>query len=496
MLVAFARIDFHLEVQMSDAAKQLKDFSPADEAREAELGDTRLTERYGEVTIALKHRPDASVPEALEDEAAQEGYYRFIRNPSVDYGSLTEPHYQASAERAEQLDTVLCLHDTTEFAFPVHDGQMREDLSRLSANRQGFQWHSSLVCAADGTRAPLGLIDSQPFVHLDDLPDAASRAFWEEKGGIFAENEKWRWMENVERADRRLEEVDKVIHVMDREAADYQLLFAMEVCGYDSIVRMTRSDRRLSVGELRSDHAPLSEELGARPWASSRTVELSPRSKAQADDAHPVRRQREATLKARSATVTLRRPDNVEADSAPDELEVNVVEVLEVNPPAGEEPVHWLLVTTEPVGTTEEIWRVVDRYRTRWVTEEFYQSIKTGTDYTSLQHRSAKTLLAALAPSAVVAHHLLVLRFLSRHAEDFPALTVVTATQLEVLRAEKPDLIPEEDPTVGDVMRAVARLGGHISSNGPAGWEVLGRGWERLVEYDYGFRLARRLEDL
>lgn len=478
---------------MVETAEQLEEYTPKQEVADAELGNKLRTERYERIVEALAERPDASVPEACESEAEREGYYRFMRNPSIDYESLMEPHHEATAERAEKLETVLCIHDTTPCAFPLHD-DMRDDLAEMSANRQGFQWHTSMVCSADGTRAPLGLIATQPFVHLSDLPDDDSRQFWKERGGIYEHNEKWRWMDGVEEAEGRLGAVENVVHVMDREADDYELLFAMEVCGFESIVRMTHSDRRLSVGELRSEHEPLTEALARQPWIGNRTVELSPRSADQADGTHPVRRARKATLKARSAEVTLQRPTNVSADSAPDELEVRVVEVLEVNPPAGEQPVHWLLVTTEPVETSEQVWQVVDRYRARWTTEEFYKSLKTGVDYTSLQHRSAKTLLGALAPSAIVAHHLLVLRHLSRHGEQFPAETVVTEAQLRLLQADKPDLVPAESPTVDHIMQAVARLGGHVSSNGPPGWQVLGRGWERLVEQSFGFRLALRLQ--
>lgn len=480
---------------MSENIHEWDDYSPENDVSDVDLGDERRTKRYISIVEALSHRPDASVPEAIEDEADQQGYYRFIRNPSIAYEDLLEPHYEATRQRAERLDTVLCIHDTTEFAFPVHDDEMRDDLARLSSNRQGYQWHSSLVCSADHTRAPLGLAHTQPFVHLNNLEHEDDREFWDERGGTYPDNEKWRWIEGVERADGRLQEVDQVIHVMDREADDYQLLFAMDVCDYDSIVRMTHPDRRVSVGELRSDHEPLARALTDQPWMSSRTVELSPRSNDASNGSHPVRRAREATLKVRAADVSLRRPDHVRADAAADCLDVHVVEVLEVNPPAGEEPVHWLLVTTEPIDSSKDVWEIVDHYRARWTTEEYDKSIKTGTDYTSLQHRSAKTLLAALAPSAIVAHQLLVLRYLDRQGDELPARVVVTSVQLTVLQTEKPNDVPDEQPTVEDVMQGVASLGGHISSNGPPGWQVLGRGWQRLVEYTYGFRLAKRAQE-
>jgi hypothetical protein len=47
-----------------------------------------------------------------------------------------------------------------------------------------------------------------------------------------------------------------------------------------------------------------------------------------------------------------------------------VVYVREVTPPADEQPVEWMLATTEPVDTAEQILAVVDSYRARWVIEE------------------------------------------------------------------------------------------------------------------------------
>lgn len=476
---------------MVDSTELLTDVDPTDEAADADLGDSRRTDRYVEIVEALKRRPDRSVPEALEDDAAKEGYYRFVRNPHVDDEALWEPHFEATARRAEQLDHVLCTHDTTEFAFPVHDDEMREHLARPSSGRQGFFWHSSIVTSAEGTRAPLGTVAARPFVHEGDCPDEQTRQYWDDRDGIL-ENEKWRWLDSVETAEQKLEGVDEVTHVMDRECDDFEMLFCMDVADYEFVVRM-RYDRNVCTGERRADYEKVREALATKPWQGNRTVQLSARPGSAADATHPVRRKREATLKVRAATVEIRRPDSVPAANTPDRLELNVVQVREVNPPAGEEPVEWLLMTTRPVSCSTEIWQVVDWYRARWVTEEFYCAIKTGCSYKTLQHRSAKTLLAALAATAIVGHHLLVLRHLGRHAEDCPAEAVVTELQLRVLQAEKSKFLSDE-PTAGEVMTAVAKLGGHISSNGDPGWEVLGRGWQRLLEYEHAFALGMQAQ--
>jgi hypothetical protein len=57
---------------------------------------------------------------------------------------------------------------------------------------------------------------------------------------------------------------------------------------------------------------------------------------------------------------------------------VNVVQVYEVEPPEGEEPVEWRLVTNEPMTTVGQVAAVVDHYRGRWTVEEFFKALKTG----------------------------------------------------------------------------------------------------------------------
>jgi hypothetical protein len=49
------------------------------------------------------------------------------------------------------------------------------------------------------------------------------------------------------------------------------------------------------------------------------------------------------------------------------------------------------------------------------------------------------------------------------------------------------------DASIRDAMLAVARFGGHIKNNGPPGWMVLGRGYEKILGLAEGLRLG--LED-
>ncbi len=59
-------------------------------------------------------------------------------------------------------------------------------------------------------------------------------------------------------------------------------------------------------------------------------------------------------------------------------LNLNVVEVRELAPPPGVEPLHWLLLTSLPCERRgPKCKRVVGRYAARWWIEEYHKALKT-----------------------------------------------------------------------------------------------------------------------
>src|SRR5580693_2452284 len=56
---------------------------------------------------------------------------------------------------------------------------------------------------------------------------------------------------------------------------------------------------------------------------------------------------------------------------------VAVVDVCEIDPPDGAEPVHWRLLTTHSVGTASEARQIVAWYRLRWTIEQVFRSLKS-----------------------------------------------------------------------------------------------------------------------
>jgi hypothetical protein len=174
-------------------------------------------------------------------------------------------------------------------------------------------------------------------------------------------------------------------------------------------------------------------------------------------------------------------------------LQLNVIHVFERHPPRGEPAVEWFLLTNLPIATPEEIAFAVDCYRGRWTIEEYFKALKTGCQYERRQLESAHSLLNALAILAPVAWRLLLLRHLARTDAKTPATAALTPKQLEVLRAVAKTPL-RRNPSAREAMLAVARLGGHLKSNGDPGWLVLGRGMHDLLLLELGWR-AREVSE-
>ena len=201
------------------------------------------------------------------------------------------------------------------------------------------------------------------------------------------------------------------------------------------------------------------------------------------------RKARTAKLSVGSTTVELRRPKT--AHAALPSLRVNVVYVWEKSPPNGEEPIDWLLVTTEPITTKKQLLAVVDNYRSGWVVEDFFKALKTGCAFEKRQLESYRALTNALAVLSVVAWRLLLMRALARSEPNGRASSAFNATQLAILQHHLS--LPKPLATAAQAYFALARLRAHIKNNGDPGWLTIGRGLQELLVLEAGFRIASQI---
>jgi DDE family transposase len=294
-----------------------------------------------------------------------------------------------------------------------------------------------------------------------------------------------RWEKLALDVSRDLPEGVEAIHLMDQEADDYNVFSALRNAGARFVIRV--ASHRLTADNVRT-----SEVLAAKTAQFFRKVQVSPRSRKKAKRQHPERVERTAELCVRASTVTLKRPYS-SPDAQLETLSLSAVHVFEVSPPPGEPPLEWMLFTSEPIGTLEDLEAIIDHYRGRWVIEEYFKALKTGCAFEKRQLCSFDALVRALGLFAPMAWTLLALRTLGREKTQRSATHVFNAEQLRLLRAlltkRRRTLVNE--PTVRDAMLGIAALGGHIKNNGDPGWLVLGRGLRRFSEAEEVWALMR-----
>jgi hypothetical protein len=350
---------------------------------------------------------------------------------------------------------------------------------RNEGGAQGFFAHYALAVARDGRR-PLGVVGLKTFVRPWRVPKTTKR---ERDRSI--DNESVKWIELACDISRTLPEA---VHVMDREADSFAILAPLTEKNVRYVVRLCRDKKLLGHSEklfAAAARAPISVPVSRRARNRCETL----------NKIHPPRAERTAKLRLRAAAFEVPKPKRAKYKTGfPASLTVNVVTVDEMDVPAGEEPISWQLVMSEPI-TTRRAGRSGRRsYRIRWVIEEFFKALKTGCAFEKRQLESLKTLVNALAMFTVIAWRLLLLRYVARAEPDAPATAAVIRRQVEVLQAlsrmpESPVRIDVPPAAAArDVLLAIARLGTHIPNNGDPGWLVLGRGLESLLFVELGWR--------
>jgi hypothetical protein len=458
------------------------------------LGDARLDRRAALIAESLSAAPDASFPDMTADDGELEALYRFVNNDRVTPEELLRPHFEATVRRAASANRVVVAHDTTGFSFGGETE--REGLGRMKSasthHSQGFYGHFALAADA-GTGVPLGVIGMIPVVRTDEpipYPDQQSKRH--ERVREFE-----RWSNLIDVTCTRLTDC-QAIHVMDREADAYELFCKLAEKPADFVIR-SKDDRILDVPQgdkqqPRYLHAAI--ERGR--YVMTREVELSTKRPDRLGRLRKAsgRMKRLAKLEVTVTQVDIRHPPYVAGKSRkgstlPRAVSVNVVSVREVDAPSEQPPVDWVLLTTLPIDDLAEVELVIDSYRRRWLIEEYFKCLKKGCAYEKRQLESKHALLNALALFVPIAWRLLALRSLARETPDEPGLPILSVRLLKILKARGKRPM-SQTPTFREAMLAIAAEGGHIKNNGDPGWQVLARGYVKLLYMELGYLLAKK----
>lgn len=454
---------------------------------QAELGDQRRTKRLVKLATDLAHDKGATVPQACGKEAAaQEAAYRFIRNEAIEPAQIGRAAYQATAKRAGEHQTMVEIQDSTTLSYHHLVAQELGDLGggENSAQR-GFWVHSSLLVDAQ-TGESVGLLDQQTWMRAPE--DRGQRH--QRKQRAYENKESFKWQRSTEQVRERLgpQLMQRTIAVSDRESDVYQYMadkrahrerFVVRAC-WDRVVR-----EQPQVPDAQQAPWERLWALGLQaPVVGCLLMDVEQRG------GRPARR---IDLTIRAMSVQLKRPALVRAPY-PTSLQVNIVVALEQDPPADiKEPLEWVLLTTEPIDTPEQVLQVMHYYRLRWRIEEFHKAWKRGAGVERLRLQDPDNLLRMAFLLAFVAVHLLQLRERMLVDPEAPCDQILTPLEWKVLWvAVEETRPPQEAPSVRWAMEALARLAGWADTKrtGRVGWATLWRGWFKLQERMEGFYAA------
>jgi Transposase DDE domain len=408
-------------------------------------------------------------------------FERWFRNKAVTTSDLIF----AEQERIKNLVNnrhVLAIQDTTELNYQKHVGRVHGLGTVGNGKDVGFFMHPMFIMDAD-TDACLGI----SAVHLDNRLNGASEKYQELP---IEEKESYRWISTAEKSKSILSQADCVTFIGDRENDIYEFIDRIPDEKNHFILRV-KSNRILINNEEK-----LFSNLGKQPEAGRLTIKIQ-------REIRKNRTAREAVLAIKYGEFEIKKSKSCTDKQASKSIKVWFVEVVEINCPDGEEPIHWRLMTTHMITNIDQAKQILIWYRKRWNIEQIFRTMKKqGLDVESSQMESAENLMKLSIMSLCTAIKITQLVLAREGTTQQKVEDVFTTQDQEILSAilktiegktaKQKNPYPKENLAWASWI--IARLGGwhgYIKSEGLPGPIVMYRGLLRFQGICDGWNLGR-----
>ena len=429
------------------------------------LGDPRRNRRAIRLIERLSAKPTASIPQACGDWADTMAAYRFFGNEQIEWEGILAAHIESSVARMAAHPVVLCIQGTTELDF---NGQDAEGLGPLSYEAQrGMYAHPTY--AVSTSREPLGVLDAWMWAREPKDKDGS-------RPGV---KESLRWIEGYERLAEMAGQLPttRLVYLADREADIMALM-----------VRARDLDTPVD-WLLRSKHNRTLSE-GGKLW--SRVTDGEPLGEIRFTLAQRQgQRAREVVQQVWAQALQL-------PDGQGGFVQATCLVAKETDPPDGDKPVEWRLLTNLPVENLEQAAQMIDWYRSRWEIEMFFHVLKNGCRIEALQLGSIEKIERALVLYMVVAWRIARLMRLGRSCPELDAQLMFEPDEWKAAYILTKQKLPDKPPTLNEVVRLVARLGGFLArkGDGEPGVKTIWLGMQRVLDFAAGIRFSRELQAL
>jgi Transposase DDE domain len=416
-----------------------------------------------------------------DNRAEKVKFRRFLMNDRV----TIEQMVIRTRARVGEIATgrhVLAIQDTSEINYEAKRGRKR-GLGRVgNGSDVGLFVHPVLTVDAE-TGNCLGLADVQVWRRFKAKAADYRKQPIEEK-------ESYRWLKGPRRAKWGLSKADMITVIDDREGDIYEKWARLPDRRTHLLSRACR-DRAIVGG------GTLFATMAALPERHRFTLGLPARA--------GKRQARQAQLSVRFAKIVICRPGSCSDPDAPRQIELFTIEVREIEPPSGAEPILWRLLTTHAVENVEQALTVIGWYRQRWHVEQLFRTVKRqGLDLEESVVADGEALekLAVIALIAACQTMQLVLARASADASQ-PASHVFDEREMQVLSALQARLQgrtakqqnPHRPESLAWAGWTIARLGGWTGyhSDKSTGPITMRDGLERFRAIVQGYFLAEVL---
>jgi hypothetical protein len=443
--------------------------------------DVRLGKRLRTLLGLMSNGIGQSIPLACQDWANTKAAYRFFSNDRITEEEILSGHFSSTEHRARAIEeTLLVLHDTTEFSYYTDN----PNLDRLTGvpfpardphRFRGFLMHSSLALTTDGL--PLGLTAIKFWTRKSFKGTNALKRKINPTRIPIQEKESFRWLENLRQSTALLNKPSACVHIGDRESDIYELFAVAHGLGTNFLVR-TCVDRLAGDGEKTVAALMAGARVEGvhqievrRPDGTSEKVKL--------------------TIKYEQMLV---RPPEGKKDSYPP-LDLTIIHAVETSKPKGRKPIIWKLITNLPVDSLSEALEKIEWYALRWKIEVFHKILKSGCRAEDSKLRSTERLTRLVAVFCILSWRVFWMTMIQRVSPAESAEVVFTPLEIELLekvtgqRGSK----SAAETNLGECLAKVARLGGYLAraSDPPPGNMIMWRGLSRLTDIHLGYLLAK-----
>ena len=431
------------------------------------LGDKRLDWRLIDTGMKLAKQVSGPINQACADWADTKASYRLFANEKTTSEKIQAPHQQRTAERAGKYEQVLAIQDTTFLDYSHHPE--KEGMGPIGTSQQnltGLVMHTTLLTSNTGL--PLGLASQEIWVR----PEKAKQMTAEQRRNLpIEEKESYKWLKALSQTVEVVPTGRQVITIGDREADIFELFNHARHLETDLLIRAAQ------------DRCVCEPEVG-HLWQTLEQQKVVGQLKVQV----PARKgepKRAAIVSVRYTHVTLNAPQHLKTRMA--NIPLYAILVQEENPPEGvADPLCWLLLTTLPVQSFADALLFIQWYRHRWPIEVYFKVLKSGCQVEKSQLSTADRLIPFISLFTLIAWRLLWLTHINRHQPDAPCTVVLADHEWKALYVfhHKSTLIPDQPPSVSQVLLWIARLGGFLArkADGYPGVTLIWRGWQRLAD--------------